>query len=351
LTTVKFSQPVQGVGLFVASNGNIILRAYGRDGSLLDEVSHFDAMSHPAYPFIGAIEPSAQIASITIQGGGEGATGSIQIQSGARQPIGDFDWNGVPDLYWQEDGTNAPAAWYMGGADGSTILTSKVLRGPQPGWRIVGIADLDGDRHPDLIWQQDGTNMVNVWYMGGVDGNTVLNAKNLSGPQPGWRIVGTADLDNNGHPDLIWQEDGTNAPAAWYMGGADGSTVLSGKVLRGPQPGWRIVGTADLDNNGHPDLIWQQDDTNVVNVWYMAGADGNTILGAKTLFGQQIFHPGLRIVAVADLDGDRHPDFIWQQDGTNMPVVYYMAGTDGSTVLSVKALGGPQPGWRIVGPH
>jgi hypothetical protein len=165
----------------------------------------------------------------------------------------------------------------------------------------VGIADLNGDGHPDLIWQQDATNVVSVWYMGGVDSNTVLSAKTISGANPGWRIVGVADLDLDGHPDLYFQQDGTNAPAAWYMGGSDGSTILSGKTLRGPQPGWRIAGVADLNGDGHPDVIWQQDGTNAVNVWYMAGADGNTILSSKGLIGAL---PGWRIVAVADLDNN-----------------------------------------------
>src|SRR5215831_4313473 len=66
--------------------------------------------------------------------------------------------------------------------------------------------------HPDLIWQQDGTNVPGVWYMGGADDGTFLSAKELSGPQPGWRIAGVGDLDRDGHPDLIWQQDGTNAP-------------------------------------------------------------------------------------------------------------------------------------------
>jgi probable HAF family extracellular repeat protein len=147
---------------------------------------------------------------------------------------GDWDGNGVPDLYWQQDGTNAPAAWYMGGADGSTILRGSVLRGPQPGWRIVGIGDLNRDGVPDLIWQQDGTNIPTVWYMGGDGNNTVISAKTLGGGQPGWRIVGIADLDGDGYLDLYWQQDGTNVPMAWYMGGEDGSTVLRTAVLRGP---------------------------------------------------------------------------------------------------------------------
>jgi hypothetical protein len=76
------------------------------------------------------------------------------------------------------------------GADGGTLLSYKTLYGPVPGSKIVGVADLDGNGHPDLIWQQDGTNIPSVWYMGGADGSTVFSTKNLYGPLPGWRVAG-----------------------------------------------------------------------------------------------------------------------------------------------------------------
>ena len=53
--------------------------------------------------------------------------------------------------------------------------------------------------------------------MGGADGGTLLSVKVLSGPLAGWRIVGAADQNVDGHPDLVWQQDGTNVPALWYM--------------------------------------------------------------------------------------------------------------------------------------
>jgi hypothetical protein len=345
---IRFSKPVSGVGMTTATPGAFELIAYDVNGNVIERVS-FPAFTPNDFVGISSQSPAPLISSISFVGREHLWTGDIQILSRAPQPVtGDFDGNGVPDLYWQQDGTNTPAAWYMGGADGSTILSGKVLRGPQDGWRIAAIADLDGDRHPDLLWQQDGTNIVNVWYMGGEDGNTVLSTKTLTEPEPGWRIVGIADLNGDGKPDLIWQQDETNVPAVWYMGGPDDSTFLSGQLLSGAQPGWRIVGVADLDNNGHPDLIWQQDGSNAAGVWYMAGPDGNTIIGGRTLSEPQ---PGWRIMAVADLDNNGHPDLIWQQDGSNMPVVWYMTGPDGGTIMRTQTLSGPQPGWRIVGPH
>jgi hypothetical protein len=266
---------------------------------------------------------------------------------GSRAVRADFDLSTVPDLIWQQDGTNIPALWYMGGADGSTFIRSGTLSGPVPGWRIGGVADLNGDAHPDLIWQQDGTNVPAVWYMGGADGSALLGAKALSGSLPSWRIVSVADLDGDGHPDLVWQQDGTNIPAVWYMGGADGSTLLRSGTLSGPVPGWRIGGVADLNGDGHADLVWQQDGTNIPAVWYMGGADGSSLLSAKALSGPL---PSWRIVGVADSDGDGHPDLIWQQDGTNAPALWYMGGVDGSTFVRSKVLSGPAPGWRVAGP-
>jgi len=159
-----------------------------------------------------------------------GTSGTITLPAAAAveaapaEVIGDFDGNGHPDLVWQNSNGTA-VLWYMGGADGSTNLSSTYLSGPEPGWHIVAVADLDGNGHPDLIWQYTDGSVV-VWYMGGAGGSTLLSYKYLSGPEPGWRLAAVADLDGNGHPDLIWQyTDGS--VVVWYMGGTDGSTLLS----------------------------------------------------------------------------------------------------------------------------
>lgn len=50
--------------------------------------------------------------------------------------------------------------------------------------------DFNGDGKPDLVWQDDATRQVGVWYMGGAGGNVVLGWSWLAPiGVPGWRAI------------------------------------------------------------------------------------------------------------------------------------------------------------------
>ena len=86
---------------------------------------------------------------------------------------------------------------------------------------------------------------------------------------PGWRVVGTAELTHGGNTDLIFQHtDGTLA--AWYM---DGTNLVRGALLNPSAPGqegWRVAATLDLNQDGQTDLLFQHDDGTLA-VWIMDG--------------------------------------------------------------------------------
>jgi hypothetical protein len=84
-----------------------------------------------------------------------------------------------------------------------------------------------------LIWQNDQTREVHVWYL---TDNGLLGFGMLSGPAPGWSAVGINDLNSDGKPDLIWQNDTTREVHVWYL--AD-TALLGFGFLSGPVPGWR----------------------------------------------------------------------------------------------------------------
>jgi RHS repeat-associated protein len=81
-----------------------------------------------------------------------------------------------------------------------------------PGWTVVGAADMNQDGVPDLIWinqsdSQHAIGAVTVNYYGGTGGAIYegwawLNQAGISG----WNVGAVADMNSNGEPDLIWQD-------------------------------------------------------------------------------------------------------------------------------------------------
>src|SRR5713101_192467 len=123
--------------------------------------------------------------------------------------------------------------------------------------------------------------------MGGPTGNLVVEQDSVY-PQitsmQGWTQVAVADLDHDGNPDIIWQNDVNGQLAEWYMADAAVITFRQfGWIYAGTDLGsWKVVGVADLDRDGHPDIVLQQQDQTSQNlrrvgVWYMGGTTGNSI--------------------------------------------------------------------------
>lgn len=266
---------------------------------------------------------------------------------------GDFDGNGVPDLLWQNDDTRQVGIWFLSGAQQADVLgIDYPAPGTYQGWTLVTTADMDGDGVPDLIWQNDATRSVGTWYMGGDKGMTMLGtAFQAPGSYPGWTLVGVADVNGDGVPDLIWQNDTTRQVGTWYMAGPKATTVLGvGFQAPGTYPNWRVVGIADIDGNGVPDLVWQNDITREVGTWYMGGLQGTDVL--QVAYQAPGSYPGWKVIAVVDMDGNGTPDLVWQNDTTREVGTWYMAGAQGTTRLGTAFQAtGSFPGWRAVGPR
>ena len=249
---------------------------------------------------------------------------------------------------WQNDSTGQATVWYQGGANGTTFLGFNQLTPGVTGWRIVGTADFNRDGHPDLVWQNEATRQATVWYMGGPQGNTFLSFSFLTASGvPGWRIVAIDNINADQYPDLVWQNDATRESTVWYMGGANGDTMQAWVYLSGAVPGWRIVATGDFNRDGRTDVVWQNDGTRQATVWYLGGANGTVLQNWGFVAANEV--PGWTIVGAADFNRDGYPDLVWQNDSTRQATVWYLGGAIGA-LLPTFAYIVPNgvPGWHLM---
>jgi hypothetical protein len=166
---------------------------------------------------------------------------SVADTSWKVRSVADLNRDGYPDLIWQHVRTGDVAVWFMN----NRRQVSGRLIGPGPvadlNWTIVGVGDVNRDGWTDLLWHHIGTGQLSVWFMAGA---TMLSGELLSPgavPDTDWRVRGVADLDRNGYPDLLWQHLSTRDVAVWFM---HGRQLVDGRPVVGPpllDPAWHLV--------------------------------------------------------------------------------------------------------------
>lgn len=259
--------------------------------------------------------------------------------------VPDFGADGTADIVWQH-----PQGWLSVWHMQREQLGSAVLLQPaqvtDPNWQVVAIADIDGDGKTDLIWRHQTSGLIAAWLMNGtaLQRDVLLTPSTVSDPR--WKIVATADMDNDGHVDLIWQHD-NGTVAAWLMNG----TVLKDSVLLSPSSvpaaTWRIVGAADIDQDGKADLLWQHPDG-----WLAAWLMDGIVMRDSPLLNPQKVNGGTSwsIRGVADFNQDGRPDLLWQHvDGWIS--IWYMDGLSLVDAVLVNPSRVPPGTWKIVGPR
>jgi subtilisin family serine protease len=293
-----------------------------------------------------AANPSltTRVGSITIAG----QTVTITQMGIVQKPQMDLNGDSRLDLLWQHQGDGRIAVWLMNGLTqiaGTALSPAQVT---DTAWKIAGTGDLDGDGASDLVWQNVADGRVSAWLM---NGTTLREGALLSTPQvpdTQWRIRAVGDVDGDGLADLFWQHDGDGRIAVWRM---NGFTVLAITDLEPhwvADLAWKIVGSGDFDGNGTCDLVWQHQTDGRVAVWFMNNVWMTS--GALTNPGQ-VSDLNWKIRAVGDLNGDGHPDLVWQNVADGRVSAWLMDGLNllAGTLLTPSLV--PDTNWHIVGPR
>lgn len=193
---------------------------------------------------------------------------------------GDFDRDGQVDLVYRHATTDRSMVWLMNGA--SRKAASWVTPDPpSPAWRTVAVDDFDSAASPgsgpdgqsDLVLHNGSTGEVQFWLMNGA--GRVGPAVALSGGPPlpaPWQLAASGDFDDDGRPDLLWRNGGTQKLAVWTMNG----TARLGSLVPTPDQAvdanWVVTAALDLNGDLHRDLLWYNVTSGkIVHWWLNAG--------------------------------------------------------------------------------
>jgi hypothetical protein len=270
------------------------------------------------------------------------------------------------EIVWHNSTSGETSGWAM---SGTTIVNGvSLLRSPD--WKLLHVADFNGDGHEDYLWRNRVSGEVVIWLM---KGQQILSGGSLLS-NSSWTVMFTGDLNGDGCADLIWFNGASGETALWLMNGT--SVILGASLLRDPD--YKIAKVADLNGDGKSDLIWRSTSSGTTVAWLMNGqrilagaqlldnadweisdigdfnGDGkddvlwvNRALGQSTIWlmnGLEVYSGATilrdvnwNVKAVADIDGDGQSDLLWTNTSSGQTVVWLMDGVNikrGSVILN-----------------
>jgi hypothetical protein len=253
----------------------------------------------------------------------------------------DFNNDGSTDLLLQNSSTGAIASWFLQGP--TWIGGAYFSLTPPIDYTLVGVGDFRGDGTPTLVLQSRTTNQIAFWYTSGANRATISGGDYVNVmPPAGWKVVGIGDFNGDGKSDIVFQNQTTNQIAIWFMNGPQwtGGVYLPFT----PPAGWQVVGAGDFNADNFTDLVFQNQSTGQIALWYM---NGTTYVDGSIL--TTVPASGWKVVGVGDYNGDGSADLLFQNQTSNQAAVWYLqsGAFAGGTSLSLA----PPSGWKIVGPR
>ncbi len=266
--------------------------------------------------------------------GSSGPSNSVQvitISNTARAGGIDIDGDGRAEVVVRDANGNS----YSAAPDVRNQLSFTRLNSPGLGVQLLGAGDFSGSGRSDLLLKDVASGLVKIWagFQGPPDSEYVLRTV-----QPNWVVEAIADVDGDGHADILWRYRLAGSPDSgvvfvWFMNGLQLSEVR----YRGGAPlDWDLAGVGDLHGNGRADMVWVSPANQIRAITALANRNYvNELVGTLP--------SGYQLVQVGDFDGDGKADLLfrngqgkvklWRMNGISMVAEVAMPDTDPTWTL------------------
>lgn len=215
---------------------------------------------------------------------------------------------------WHNQTTGNVTVLKMNGATwtGQSIVPFNL---PAP-WRLAATADMNKDGHPDLVFEDTADRSAAVVFMNGTHYNNHYTF--MGAGAAGFHLAAAIDMNADGNPDLVWSNEATGDHTVWFMNGA---VNTSSAPLLNLGTSWKLATLGDFNGDAKPDMVWEQTGSGLRGITFMNGA---AYTGQYTVFAA--VDTSWHIAAAADVDADGKNDLFWQSSIDGTRVILFMNG-------------------------
>ncbi len=189
----------------------------------------------------------------------------------------------------------------------------------------VAVADVNSDGHPDIVTANQSSNNVTV-LLGQVGGGFAPAAGSPFAVETDPVSVAVADVNSDGRPDIVTANGASNNVTVLLGQAGGGFAPAAGSPFAvGTEP--RSVAVADVNGDGRPDIVTANETSDDVTV-LLGNGDGSFAPAASSPFATDASYA--YSVAVADVNGDGRPDIVTANSDPPFNVTVLLGNGDGS---------------------